>query len=100
MRSRLGAVLLVALVGASACDDDLSRTTGTVTDLRPGTICFSPEDPKQTDLRGCFPISEQDAARVHVNDCIELRIPNYLDAANTKSPVTSVRVLDRTCSKP
>ena len=87
-------------IEAAACDDDLSRTTGTVTNVRSGIMCFTPEDPKHTDLRGCFPISEQDAARVDVNDCIELRIPFYGDPANAKTPVKSVRVLDRTCSKP
>jgi hypothetical protein len=100
VRGCLCVVLVVALLGASACDDDVSRTTGTVTELRPGTMCFIPEDPTQTDLRGCFPISDKDAARVHVNDCIELRIPNYLDPANAKTPVKSVRILNRACRKP
>ncbi|MEY2524727.1 MAG: hypothetical protein QOJ66_3292 [Ilumatobacteraceae bacterium] len=90
-------VLVVALFGTSACDSDLSRTTGTVTELRAGTICFTPEDRTQTDLLGCFPISDQDASRVHVNDCIELRIPNYLDPKNANTPVKSVRVLNRVC---
>jgi hypothetical protein len=62
-------------------------------------MCFTPEDRTQTDLAGCFPISDEDAGRVHVNDCIALRIPNYRESANATTPVDSVRLLDRTCAK-
>jgi hypothetical protein len=88
------------IVIAPGCDSADMRTTGTVTDLPAGRLCFLPEDPDQTDLEGCFPLSAEDAARVQVGDCISVIVPNQLDPEKRDDPLRSIGVLDRICRRP
>lgn len=94
---RLGVVLLVGLPLLVSCDDADSRTTAAVESVDAGRACLRPEDPEQTDLKGCFPITSEDAARLRGGECIDVRVPNYLDDANRERPLEAIKILDRPC---
>jgi len=98
-RVKLTLAALTTLLVLIACDSDSSRTSGTVTDLPPGRLCFLPEDSDQTDLRGCFPLAD-DASQLQVGDCISVVIPNYLDPEIYGEQIRSIRLLDRECHEP
>jgi hypothetical protein len=94
---RLGVVLLLGLGPLTSCDDADSRTTAAVESVEPGKACLRPEDREQTELKGCFPITSEDAARLRGGECIDVRVPNYLDDANRDRPLEAIKVLDRPC---
>jgi len=91
--SRCAAILtvVVVLTGFAGCTSK-QRTTGQVDSISGGRICFTPENPDQFDLEGCWPISDRDAAGLEQGDCISAEIPN-----NPDDRVTAVNELDRPC---
>jgi hypothetical protein len=89
----LAVALLVAV--AAGCDSGDSHTTGTVEALPPGQLCLVPEDPEQTDLRGCFPLAETDRQKVRVGDCVALTVP-----ADEGRWLRSIEKLSRRCRPP
>jgi len=89
-------VAVLAVLTAS-CDDSSSRTTATVEAVQAGKACIRPEDRKQTDLNGCFPVTEEDANRLRVGQCIDARVPNHLDDSHKNDPLRSIKILKRRC---
>ena len=100
-RRSLVALIAVGLIAiVASCDSSDSTTTGTITDLPAGHLCLMPEDSGQGDLQACFPLSTEDAARVHIGDCIRVTVPNQLESDKRDDPLRSIHVLDRTCKRP
>jgi hypothetical protein len=91
--SRCGAILavVVALTGIAGCTSN-TRATVQVDSVSAGRICFTPENGDQTDLDGCWPISDGDAAGLEQGDCITAEIPH-----DPGDRVTAIRELDRAC---
>lgn len=92
----VGVLTLIAMA-TTGCDSDETNTTGTVSELPSGRLCIAPEDPKQTDLIGCYPVKDGDVQDVKVGDCVAVRLPDYFVAENSNEPLVYVRKLSRPC---
>jgi hypothetical protein len=89
--------MALAIFTMSSCDDDDTRLTARVDSVSASQLCVTPEDPKQSDLIGCYSIEAEDAANLSPGTCVDLRIPDQLDPELRDDPVGRVTQLDRNC---
>jgi hypothetical protein len=95
-------VIVPTVMVVPACylgDSGDSRTTARVDRIESDRVCLVPEDADQTDLEGCFPARPSEAEQLRPGDCIDVRIPDQLDAEKTDDPLRSIHVLDRKCDR-
>jgi hypothetical protein len=98
-RVRRSALLIsvIAAFSLAGCDNDVAHVAARVDSVGGGRVCITAEGTDTAYLNGCHLIRQDDAARIHVGDCISIAIPLSGDPKAPESPITVVRVLARDC---
>jgi hypothetical protein len=87
--TRRAVVVLVAVVGLSACSERDARVSALVSEVRGDAVCVVPEDQQtQPAPIGCFPYPA-DEPRLAVGDCISARFPLGKDGLSRVNPCTT-----------
>jgi hypothetical protein len=99
-RWRVAVAVFVGALAASACDDLVANTTGTVRFAAEELICIAPEDLEQSPF--CATGSPKQLEGIPVGACVRVSsdfsgAPGGTGTAEHPERLTSIRILGRSC---